>query len=93
MDSYLFVFSFGQSIGKVDKFTCNLNMLDVLLESLTLVSGGFVFCLGCLIVIRGFDVCGPSLIRYVGRDDSDGAAARAKQYGSHSHRLVDAEYC
>jgi hypothetical protein len=41
MDSYLFVFSFGQSKGKVDKFPCVLNMLDVLRESLILVSGGF----------------------------------------------------
>ena len=41
MDSYLFVFSFGQSKGKADKFLCIINMLDVLRESLILVSGGF----------------------------------------------------
>jgi hypothetical protein len=39
MHSYLFVFFFGQSTGKADKFLYVLNMLDVLRESLILVSG------------------------------------------------------
>ena len=43
MDSYLFVFSFGQSTGKVEKFPRILNMLDVLRESLILVPAGFNF--------------------------------------------------
>ena len=38
MHSYLFVFFFGQSKGKADKFHCIINMLDVLRESLILVS-------------------------------------------------------
>ena len=47
MHSYLFVFSFGQSKGKADKFRCIINVLDVLRESLILVSGGFVLvCFG-----------------------------------------------
>ena len=41
MDSYLFVFSFGQSTGKANKFLCILNTLDALRESVILVSGGF----------------------------------------------------
>jgi hypothetical protein len=39
MHSYLFVFFFGQSKGKADKFYYIINMLDVLRESLILVSG------------------------------------------------------
>jgi hypothetical protein len=38
MDSFLFVFSFGQSKGKADKFLCIINVLDVLRESPILVS-------------------------------------------------------
>ena len=38
MDSFLFVFSFGQSKGKADKFYYIINMLDVLRESLILVA-------------------------------------------------------
>jgi len=41
MHSYLFVFFFGQSKGKADKFPCLLNPLDVLRESAILVSGRF----------------------------------------------------
>jgi hypothetical protein len=41
MHSYLFVFFFGQSTGKADKFLYVLNMLDVLRESLILVAGVF----------------------------------------------------
>ena len=40
LDSYLFVFSFGQSKGKADKFRC-IMQLDVLRESSILVSGRF----------------------------------------------------
>jgi hypothetical protein len=38
--SYLFVFSFGQSTGKAEKFFRILNTLDVLRESSILVAGG-----------------------------------------------------
>jgi hypothetical protein len=40
MHSHLFVFSFGQSKGKVEKFPSILNTLDVLRESPILVAGG-----------------------------------------------------
>jgi len=43
MDSYFIRFSFGQSIGKAGKFICIFNLLDVLRESLILVSGRFHF--------------------------------------------------
>ena len=42
MDSFLFVFSFGQSKGKTDKLSCIINMLDVLQESPILVPGRLV---------------------------------------------------
>ena len=44
MIGFVFIgFLFGQSIGKANKLLCILNTLDVLRESLILVSGGFLY--------------------------------------------------
>jgi hypothetical protein len=46
MDSYLFVFFFGQSTGKVSRTFCILNMLDTLRESPILVPDVFISAFG-----------------------------------------------
>ena len=53
VNAFVFIrFFFGQNKGKADKFTCLLNLLDVLRESAILVPGWFIDCVD-LIVDQG----------------------------------------